>query len=95
MVSLEYDRDADALYIEVRAGIVSRTRQVDSGTLVDLDEAGRLIGIEVLRPARDWPLQRVIEEYGLGPDDSAVLVGLFKSGKPFAFERDQKRELVG
>lgn len=55
-----YDRDADALYITLDEGAnVVRSIVVDSGTIVDVDERGDGVGIEILRPARDWPLDEV------------------------------------
>ncbi len=61
---LNYDQDADALYVKLVEGErVSRTEQIDRGTLVDLDRMGRVLGIEILRPARRWPLSEIVERY--------------------------------
>ncbi len=65
---LTYDQDSDALYVRLIDGErVSRTEQVDGGTLVDLDRRGRVLGIEVVKPARPWPLADVVERFDV-PD---------------------------
>lgn len=45
---ISYDARADALYIKFQEGAASRTRKVEEGLLVDLDENGRLYGIEII-----------------------------------------------
>lgn len=51
-----YSTEADALYIELETPrVVARTVEVSPSCLVDLDEAGRLLGIELLAPAVSYP----------------------------------------
>ncbi len=45
---ISLDKKADALYIQFQEGTVARTRKIQDGILVDVDDAGRLFGIEVL-----------------------------------------------
>jgi len=78
MLRMTYDQDADALYLRFRDGQVARTTQLDSGTLADLDAAGNLIGVEVIRPSRLWPLQEVLERFSLADDDRAMLKAVSK-----------------
>jgi uncharacterized protein YuzE len=47
-VKIEYDKEIDALYIRLQEKDVDRTIEVEEGVNIDLDEKGRLIGIEVL-----------------------------------------------
>jgi uncharacterized protein YuzE len=47
-VKISYDPKADALYIKFQETNVSRTRRVEEGMLVDMDENGRLYGIEII-----------------------------------------------
>ncbi len=51
-LSYHYDQTDDALDISLAHGEVARTEQIDSGTLVDLDERGRVLSIEVDDDAR-------------------------------------------
>ncbi len=50
MVSTIYDPEADALYVRMAPkGVhISETREVEDGVLMDFDERGVVIGIEVL-----------------------------------------------
>jgi uncharacterized protein YuzE len=54
-VNFVYSTDADALYIELEAiRRVARTVEVSPSCLVDLDTAGRLLGIELLNPSASY-----------------------------------------
>ena len=50
MRSVEYDRDADALYVRVAeySGDVT-TKKLSPGVFADYDEDGMIVGVEVLR----------------------------------------------
>ena len=45
---IEYDNDADALYIRIQDKEVFRTQEVEEGVNVDLDEKGRVVGLEII-----------------------------------------------
>jgi len=63
---LRYDKEADALYIRVRRGVIAESREVAPGIIIDLDEKGRILGIEVLDfSKRRLNLQRLVLE---GPE---------------------------
>ncbi|HLB72305.1 MAG: DUF2283 domain-containing protein [Candidatus Methanoperedens sp.] len=47
-MNISYDKDADCLYIQFQQGKVSKTRKIDEGILIDLDEEGRIYGIEIV-----------------------------------------------
>ena len=47
-MKISYDPRADALYIKFQEGSVARTRKIEDGLLVDMDEGGRLFGIEII-----------------------------------------------
>jgi uncharacterized protein YuzE len=47
-MKISYDAKADALYIKFQEGTAARTRKVEEGMLVDVDEHGRLYGIEII-----------------------------------------------
>ena len=89
-MKISYDETVDAVYISLSDSIVERTIEIDPGTLVDVDGSGRLVGIEVIRPARKWPLTAIAEAYGLGDDDVRALEALWPEAggtSPFPFTR--------
>jgi len=45
---IEYDGDADAIYVKLRDGEISKTIEADPNFLLDLDRNGRLLGLEIL-----------------------------------------------
>jgi uncharacterized protein YuzE len=47
-MKIEYDKEVDALHIRIQEEDVARTQEVSDGVNLDLDEQGRLIGLEVL-----------------------------------------------
>jgi uncharacterized protein YuzE len=47
-MKIEYDREVDALYIRLQEKYVTRTVEIEEGLILDLDEKGKLIGLEVL-----------------------------------------------
>ncbi len=50
MASLKYDPSSKALYVRIRAGKVTVTELLNDSVFMDLDRAGRLVGIEVILP---------------------------------------------
>jgi uncharacterized protein YuzE len=90
-MNIRYDQVSDAAYIILLEGeAVSRTEQVDTGTLVDLDRLGRAVGVEVIRPARDWPLDSILDRFQVDPHAGNLLRALWH-GEPrrFPFEPAQ------
>lgn len=51
-MKITYDREADALYIQLRAASAADSVDVEEGVVADLDSDGHIIGLEVL-DARD------------------------------------------
>jgi len=47
-MNISYDKDADCLYIQFQQGKVQKTRKIEEGILVDLDDEGRIYGIEIV-----------------------------------------------
>ena len=88
-MKFSYDYTADALYIEITGSLVDQTHQIDSGTMVDVDNLGRVVGIEVLQPARAWPLEDIKSQYKLTKNEKAILDSLWSQGThtPYPFAR--------
>jgi len=47
-MKIEYDQEADALYIQLRDGEVDDNIDIETGITLDLDHNRRIIGIEIL-----------------------------------------------
>ena len=47
-MKITLDDEADALYIQFQEGKVAKTLKLQDGILMDVDEAGRVFGIEIL-----------------------------------------------
>ena len=50
MASLEFDEEVNALYVRLRKGKVSSTEPLADNMSVDLDNDGKVLGLEVLLP---------------------------------------------
>jgi uncharacterized protein YuzE len=48
MVSVKYDKDAEAFYIKLRDGKVFRTLSIGNDQFLDIDQFGKVIGMEFL-----------------------------------------------
>lgn len=44
-MKIKYFQDTDTLYIEFRAGGIAETRDLDEGTLLELDAQGRVCAL--------------------------------------------------
>jgi uncharacterized protein YuzE len=55
-MNISYDKDADCLYIQFQHGKVKKTRKIDEGILVDLDDKGRIYGIEIVGVSESMPI---------------------------------------
>ncbi len=77
-----YDQEADVLFIDVRPRVereVVRTEHIDSGTLVDVDDSGFPVSIEVINPNREWPFGEIIRRFGFTPSQRDELWGIAHS----------------
>jgi hypothetical protein len=69
----------------VAEGIVARTIEIDPGTLVDVDESGRALTIELIRLNRSWPLDEIVERFMLDDDDATILRSLWSADRHYPF----------
>ena len=47
-MKIEYDQQADAMYIRLRAGTVAESDEVRPGVVLDFDSNGQVLGIELI-----------------------------------------------
>lgn len=57
-MKLEYDREADAIYIRLKESKIATTREIEDNLILDLGDDGKIVGIELL----------FVSDY-LAPDD--------------------------
>jgi uncharacterized protein YuzE len=55
-MKIEYDREVDALYVRLQEKYVARTVEIEEGLNLDLDDSGKLIGLEILDATERYPL---------------------------------------
>ncbi|MFA7332114.1 MAG: DUF2283 domain-containing protein [Candidatus Delongbacteria bacterium] len=52
---LTVDQQADALYLDLSEGKATRSEEISPGIVVDYDDQGQLVGIEVLQLSKRAP----------------------------------------
>ncbi len=58
-MKIEYDRDADALYIQLKNEQVDDNIDIEEGVTVDLDCNKHIIGIEILDAGKRLSLENI------------------------------------
>jgi uncharacterized protein YuzE len=51
-MKIEFDKEADAVYIELNAGEFATNKKIDSNTVIDLDKNGKILGIEIVNASK-------------------------------------------
>lgn len=54
-MKVTYDKEADAMYIYLTDKKFSKCKEIDRNTILDLDEEGNVIGIELLFVSKRFP----------------------------------------
>lgn len=52
---VRFDQEADALYLRLDESAIAESEEVRPGVVLDLDERGEIVGIEILRVAKRLP----------------------------------------
>lgn len=58
-MNISFDERADALYIQFQKGNVKKTLKVRDGLMVDIDDKGRVFGIEILDVSHRIPKESI------------------------------------
>lgn len=58
-MKIEYDREADALYIQLKEADVDDNIDIEEGVTVDLDEKRHIVGIEILDVSKKLSLKDI------------------------------------
>ena len=55
-MKIEYDKEVDALYIRIQEKEVSKTIEIQEGVNIDIDENGKIVGLEILDATKRYSL---------------------------------------
>ena len=58
-MKIEYDKEVDALYIRIQEKKVSHTREIEEGINLDIDEDGKVVGLEIIVVAERYKLEDI------------------------------------
>ena len=59
-MKIEYSKEADAIYVYFKEEYVAKSKEIEDGVVVDFDEKGQLIGIEVLDVTKRFKLSDIV-----------------------------------
>ena len=59
-MKIEYDKEADALYIQLRDALVEDNIDIEEGITVDLDDNRHVVGIEILDASKKLSLRDLV-----------------------------------
>lgn len=59
-MKIQYDKEADALYIQLREASVDDNIDIEEGVTVDLDEKRHIVGIEILDASKRLSLEDLV-----------------------------------
>lgn len=54
-MKITFDKEADAIYIELSSGEFASNKKIDDDTIIDLDKDGNITGIELLSVSKRIP----------------------------------------
>ena len=59
-MKIEYDKEADALYIQLKEAHVDDNIDIEEGVTVDLDDKRHIVGIEILDASKKLSLKDIV-----------------------------------
>ena len=59
-MKIEYSKEADAIYVYFKEDFVASSKEVEDGVVIDFDNKGQLIGIEVLDVSQRFSLSDIV-----------------------------------
>lgn len=62
MASIEFDSEVNAMYIRFKKGKVDKSEPLADNVIVDVDNNGKAIGIEILLPKQDIRVSHMVSE---------------------------------
>ena len=59
-MKIEYSKEADAIYVYFKEEFVAKSKEIEDGVVIDFDEKGQLIGIEILDVSQRFSLSDIV-----------------------------------
>jgi uncharacterized protein YuzE len=59
-MKIEYSKAADAIYVSFKENFVASSKEIEDGVVIDFDEKGQFIGIEVLDVSQRFSLSDIV-----------------------------------
>ena len=59
-MKIEYSKEADALYVYFRQVKVAKSKEVEEGVVVDFDNKGHIVGIEILDASKRLTVRELV-----------------------------------
>jgi uncharacterized protein YuzE len=59
-MKIEYSKDADAIYVYFKQDFVASSKEIEDGVVIDFDEKGQFIGVEVLDVSQRFSLSDIV-----------------------------------
>ena len=59
-MKIEYSKETDAIYVYFKEEFVAKSKEIEDGIVIDFDEKGQLIGIEVLDVSQRFSLSDIV-----------------------------------
>ena len=59
-MKIEYSKEEDAIYVYFQEEFVAKSKEIEDGVVIDFDEKGQLIGIEVLDVSQRFSLSDIV-----------------------------------
>ncbi|MFQ5901721.1 MAG: DUF2283 domain-containing protein [Thermodesulfobacteriota bacterium] len=56
---MEYSKEADAIYVYFKEAFVAKSKEIEDGVVIDFDDNGQFIGIEVLDVRQRFGLSNI------------------------------------
>ena len=52
MISFNFDKEADALYVEIQQGEFSKNKKLSNSVVLDLDKDENILGLEIINVSK-------------------------------------------
>ena len=59
-MKIEYSKEADALYVYFRQVKVAKSKEVEEGVVIDFDNKGHIVGIEILDASKRLTVRELV-----------------------------------